>query len=165
MAEKYAWLRRTVLDGPRPARAVDLRAAARRWPGALRECQRLEPFRYRIRASSVLAACAQPPRARAWWRDEGLGGVCLWSELHRLHADVLAWRRDRPSVGGAEAFLRALTQRDPERRDAWPPREVVEGFGPVGVGVELAERALAWRAELDREALRHELLDLDHPRG
>ena len=158
MAEKYAWLRREVLEGQSASAA--LREAARRWPGSLRECQRLAPERYRAREQWARDGAAAPDRARAAWLAEGRAAVCLWSELHRLTADVLAWRSGlagRGAVGPAE-FLRSLTLRDPERRAAWPEAEVLTSLGSGRMGSAVTEGWLAHRAGWDRAALRACLL-------
>ena len=161
MAEKYAWLTRVVLDVAGPARPSDLREAARRWPGALRECQRVSPQRYRERGRAAIRASAENPQSRAIWRSRGQAALCLWSELHQLHADLLAWRAGSPASRTVDDFLRDLTCRDPARRRAWPDSAVVRGWAIPGVGARLAESCLAERAELSLDALRRCLLDLD----
>jgi hypothetical protein len=183
MAEKHAWLRCAVLDAPGSPAPEALREAARRWPGSLRECQRVEPGRYRAREQWALRGASSPDRARAAWLAEGQAAVCLWSELHRLTGDVLAFRSgrgarargglgagmregDRRASGssvreGPEELLRDLTLRDPERREAWPEAEVLRGLGSGGVGPSLAEAWLAHRVGWDRATLRACLLDLD----
>lgn len=165
MAEKYAWLRQAMgQEGPVSASA--LREAARRWPGSLREHQRVEPGRYRARERWARQGAVAPDRAHAAWLAEGQAAVGLWSELHRLTADVLAWRarggRPGPEAGGTDPaeFLRDLTQRDPPRRAAWPGPEVLRALGCRGVGPGLAEACLAHRAGWDRASLRACLLDL-----
>jgi hypothetical protein len=157
MAEKYAWLRREVLDGDGATAA--LREAARRWPGSLRECQRVAPERYRAREQWARQGAAAPDRARAAWLAEGRAAVCLWSELHRLTADVLAWRRGLAGRGAAgraspAEFLRSLTLRDPERRAAWPEPEVLSGLGSGRMSTAVAEAYLAHRAGWDSSTLR-----------
>lgn len=159
MAEKYEWLCCRVLDARGPVRAGDLREAARRWPGALRECQRVSPKRYRERESASRRGAAAAPRSRASWRAQGYGAVCLWSELHRLHADVARWRANGPRGRRPRDFLCDLTDRDLERRAAWPAWSAVEGWAFSTVGVALAERCLGHRAGLSREQLRRCLLD------
>lgn len=168
MAEKHAWLRLAVLDADGPASTSALREAARRWPGCLRECQRVAPERYRAREQWARQGALTHDRARAAWLVEGHAAVCLWSELHRLLADVLAWRAGAratggPAVAGGRAdpadLLRDLTLRDPARRAAWPEAEVLRGFGPGILG--LAETCLAHRAGWARARLRACLLDLD----
>lgn len=166
MAEKYAWLRRVVLEAPGSVAPEALREAARRWPGSLRECQRVEPGRYRAREAWALRGAGAPDRARAAWLAEGQAAVCLWSELHRLTGDVLAFRagravRARGSAPGPEELLRDLTLRDPGRRAAWPEAEVLRGLGGGSVGPSLAEAWLAHRIGWDRARLRACLLDLD----
>jgi hypothetical protein len=168
MAEKYAWLRREVLEAEGPVSSSALREAARRWPGALRECQRVEPERYRAREQWAREGALSHDRARAAWLAEGRAAVCLWSELHQLVADVLVWRaglgrRARGVVGRADPvdFLRDLTPRDPERRAAWPEAEVLGALGSGGVGPGLAEACLAHWAGWDRSTLRACLLGLD----
>lgn len=171
MAEKYAWLRLAVLDADGAASTSALREAARRWPGCLRECQRVAPERYRAREQWARQGAMTHERARAAWLAEGHAAVCLWSELHRLVADVLAWRAGQGArargtghpVGRADPaeLLRDLTLRDPERRAAWPEAEVLRGLGPGIVGSALAEACLAHRAGWDRARLRACLLGLD----
>lgn len=166
MAEKYGWLRQAVLEAEGPVSAAALREAARRWPGCLRECQRVAPERYRAREQWAREGAATEDRARAAWLAEGQAAVCLWSELHRLVADVLAWRAGQGerarAVGRADPaeLLRDLTLRDPERRAAWPEEEVLRGLGPGTVGSALAEACLAHRAGWDRLRLRACLLGL-----
>lgn len=170
MAEKYAWLRRAVLEAPGSAapealREAALREAARRWPGSLREHQRVEPGRYRAREAWALRGAAGPDRARAAWLAEGQAAVCLWSELHRLTGDVLAFRARRAPGSSApedpDELLRDLTLRDPERRAAWPEAEVLRALGGGGVGPSVAEAWLAHRIGWDRARLRACLLDLE----
>lgn len=165
MAEKHAWLRLEVLDADGPASRSALREAARRWPGSLRECQRVAPERYRAREQWALQGAAMHDRARAAWLAEGHAAVCLWSELHRLIADVLAFRAVAGGRVDPAALLRDLTLRDPERRAAWPEAEVVRGLGSgsgAGLGGSaLAEACLAHQAGWDRARLRACLLDLD----
>lgn len=169
MAEKYAWLRREVLEAKGPASPVALREAARRWPGCLRECQRVAPERYRAREQWAREGAATGDRARAAWLAEGRAAVCLWSELHGLVADVLAWRAGQGerarAVGraGPAELLRDLTRRDPERRAAWPEVEVLRSLGLGTVGSALAEACLAHRAGWDRPRLRACLLGLEAP--
>lgn len=166
MAEKYAWLRQAMgQQGPMSASA--LREAARRWPGSLREHQRVAPGRYRARERWARQGASGPDRAHAAWLAEGQAAVGLWSELHRLIGDVLAWRalgggRPGSGAGGADPleFLRDLTQRDPSRRAAWPAAHVVRGLASRGVSPGLAEACLAHRVGWDRSALRACLLDL-----
>lgn len=167
MAAKYAWLREAVLEAAGPASTAALREAASRWPGSLRECQRVAPARYREREQWALAGASEPDRAHAAWLAQGRAAVVLWSELHRLTADVLAWRAravglsdHRPAGDPRDpaAFLRDLTLRDPGRRAAWP--EPARLRGAEGVGLGLAEACLAQRAGWDRARLRACLLDL-----
>jgi len=164
MAEKYAWLRRAVLEGE--ASPTALREAARRWPGSLRECQRLAPERYRARERWARDGAALPDRARAAWLAEGRAAVCLWSELHRLTADVLVWRSGlvaRGALGGAgpAEFLRDLTLRDPERRAVWPEADVLCRLGSGRMGPTVAEAYLAHWAGWDPSTLRACLLGLE----
>ena len=189
MAEKYAFLRAAVLEAGGPAAPSALREASRRWPGSLRECQRIDPDRYRAREAWAWRGSLAPDRARAAWLAEGQAAICLWSELHRLTGEVLAWRLRLRGLGGSSGasdpgararparpegpagpaeFLRDLTHRDPERRAAWPSVEVLEalepgGGGGGGVGPKVAEAWLALRAGWDRASLRACLLDLAPP--
>jgi hypothetical protein len=165
MAEKYAWLlaAEAALGGPSSSffgSEPALREAARRWPGSLREHQRVAPERYRARERWARHGAESPERARAAWHREGRAAVCLWSELHRLTADVLAWRAAWGRGGGVADFLRDLTRRDPERRAAWPELGVVRAWGSPRVGPGLAEACLAVRAGWDPSTLRACLLDL-----
>jgi hypothetical protein len=165
MAAKYGWLRREVLEAAAPAPAAALREAAHRWPGSLRECQRVHPERYRAREQWACQGTLEVDRAYAAWHDEGRAAICLWSELHRLTAEVLAWRAtelDRGSGrrGDPAAFLRDLTRRDPGRGAAWPEEAVLIALCPRGVGPRSAEVCLAHRAGWDPSALRACLLDL-----
>lgn len=191
MADKYAFLRRAVLEAGGPAAPSALREAARRWPGSLRECQRVEPGRYRAREGWARRGASSPERARAAWLADGQAAICLWSELHRLTGEVLAWRLrlrgssmgadgewsraggslSRPNVdAGPDEFLRDLTLRDPERRAAWPEAAVLEALprsSPAapggGVSPTVAEAWLALRIGWDRATLRACLLGLDEP--
>ncbi len=114
MAEKHAWLRRAVLEADGPISSSALQEAARRWPGSLRECQRVAPERYRAREQWALYGAATHDRARAAWLAEGHAAVCLWSELHHLIADVLAFRAVTVGRVDPAELLRDLTLRDPE---------------------------------------------------
>lgn len=161
MAEKHAWLRRAVLEADGPISSSALQEAARRWPGCLRECQRVAPERYRAREQWALYGAATHDRARAAWLAEGHAAVCLWSELHHLIADVLAFRAVTGGRVDPAELLRDLTLRDPERRAAWPEAEALRGLGPGLGGSALAEACLAHRAGWDRARLRACLLDLE----
>jgi hypothetical protein len=164
MAHKYAWLRTTVLEAAGTASAAALRQAAGRWPGSLRECQRVAPARYREREHWAQEGAAAADCAHAAWLARGRAAVVLWSELHRLIGDVLTWRAAALARGAAAtpkdaaAFLRDLTLRDPGRRAAWPDAASCGDVGGVGLG--LAEACLAHRAGWDRTRLRACLLDL-----
>jgi len=160
MLDKYGWVQRAVLEPAAAASAAALREAARRWPGSLREHQRVSPERYRAREQWVRQGVRGPLRAYAAWRDEGRAAICLWSELHRGTAEALAWRAAAPVARRADvkAFLWDLTQRDPARRAAWPEAVVLSARASLGAG--LAEACLAHRAGWDRPALRACLLDL-----
>jgi hypothetical protein len=161
MAEKYAWLRGVGQPASGAPLSAVLREAARRWPGSLREHQRVSPERYRVREQWAREGAEAPDRAHAAWRAEGRAAIGLWSELHRLTADVLAWRAAAalPMRNDPAAFLRDLTQRDPERRAAWPAAMVL-GTSSRGVGTRLAEACLAYRVGWDHGRLRACLLDL-----
>jgi hypothetical protein len=173
MAAKYAWLRAAVLEAAGSAPTAALREAARRWPGSLRECQRVAPGRYRERERWAQDGAGAPDCAHAAWLARGHAAVVLWSELHRLVGDVLAWRAavvglaGRRPVGGdardPASFLRDLTLRDPGRRAAWPEPAALPAAEGVGVG--LAEACLAYRAGWDRASLRACLLDLASARS
>jgi hypothetical protein len=165
MARKYAWLRREVLEAAGPAPAAALREAAQRWPGSLRECQRVHPERYRAREQWAREGVAAAERACAAWLAEGRAAICLWSELHRLTAEVLAWRATGLEGGpgrrgDAVAFLRDLTGRDPARGAAWPEEAVMVALAPRGVGPRSAAACLAYQTGWDPAALRACLLDL-----
>lgn len=162
MAHKYAWLRRAVLETRAPHSHEALREAARRWPGSLRECQRVHPQRYRARERWAREGAETSDRAYTAWHAEGKAAVCLWSELHRLTAEVLAWRASAPTEReDPVAFLRDLTRRDPERAAAWPAREVLIALCPRGLGTKVAEASLAHRAGWTPLELRACLLDLE----
>lgn len=158
MVDKYGWLARGPL-----APAV-LREAARRWPGSLREHQRVSPPRYRERARWAQEGLVRPDRGYGAWLAEGRAAICLWSELHRRTAEVLAWRAaaSAPRRRDPAAFLRDLTQRDPRRRAAWPSEALVPSQ-PAGLGMGWIEACVAVRAGWDLAALRRCLLDLPAP--
>lgn len=161
MAAKYAWLRRAVLEADGPASAAALREAARRWPGSLRECQRVSPERYRLREQWALEGLGEDECVYSAWEAKGRAAVCLWSELHHRTAETLAWRASASGRRvGPVAFLRDLTLKDPRRRAAWPEEAVVISLGTGAVGAGLAEACLAVRAGWDRQRLRACLLAL-----
>ncbi|MCX4240260.1 hypothetical protein [Paraliomyxa miuraensis] len=158
MAAKYAWLRRVALEAA--MRKDALGYAAQRWPGSLREHQRVSPSRYRQREAWAQQGLAEPDCAYSAWLTRGHAAICLWSELHRRTAEALAWRSGATGEGGPAAFLRDLTQRDPRLRAAWPEESAVLALGIGSVGAGLAEACLALRAGWDRPRLRACLLGL-----
>lgn len=161
MADKYAWLRQEVLEAGAPAPSGALREAARRWPGSLREWQRVHPERYRARERWAQEGGIAPERAHSAWAAEGRVAVCLWSELHQRTAEVLAWRAAAPTQRHDwAAFLRDLTRSDPERGAAWPALAVLQGVCPRGVGTRAAAAGLAVRVGWAPARLRACLLDL-----
>lgn len=91
MRDKYLALERLAALEDEVARRRALRAAARRWPAALREAELVHPDVIRRRMNWANGLPAQLPRSQ--WRDMGAQAVVLWADLHELLHDQLAARR------------------------------------------------------------------------
>ncbi len=122
---------------------------------------------YRARQVAVAARARERERSYDAWRTEGHAAVCLWAELHALHADVLRWRAIAPPGlrNDIPKMLRNLTMNDPRRRAKWPAVELVIGWGRTRVGAALAHLCLGHRAGLDRAELDRALFAVDDPNG
>lgn len=149
MAEKYAALAAVEAMPPGKAQDAALRAAARRWPGCLRESQLAGPERCRQRLAQASAGRSGPLRARAHWRDEGGSALVLWADLHPLLADLVVWRQTtggRAGVAGLVAFAAASGR--------WPddPALLVR-IGGAQVRTRMAYAWLAAQAGMELPAL------------
>jgi hypothetical protein len=122
MARKYATLLKLVRDRDRVRRDRGLRAAAGRWPGSLRECQRVHPDLYVRRLRACRQGAAAMAVARAAWRDRGYAAIPLWAELHTLLADQLGWRASAQGASDVRAFVAALGESASTR---WPAADVL----------------------------------------
>jgi hypothetical protein len=161
MAEKYATLSRLVSDVDRACRDRGLRRAARRWPGSLRECQRVRPEIYaeRLRASRLGAAA--PASRRCVWHARGHAAIPLWAELHALLGDQLAWRAARGALrrGRKDANVRDFVAWLGPARERWPDARELERMAGGRLSPRHAHAWLAARAGLSLEQLRGLLLD------
>ena len=151
MAAKYAALASLEALPPGRAQNAALRAAAARWPGCLRESQLAGPARCQERRVQAEAGSAGAPRARALWRAEGAEALVLWSDLHPLLADLLAWR-GAGGAGGPAGFT-AFVKAGPAA-ERWPaePALLVRVGGPR-VRVRMAYAWLAAQAGIGLSGL------------
>jgi len=106
---KYSTLLRLIDTPVGRGRELGLRELAARWPGALREGQLVSRAGLEVRRRSLGIAPGSP---RAAWRRAEIAAVPLWSELHRLLADIARIRSaslgpaDLPRGLGLEAARR-----------------------------------------------------------
>lgn len=156
MAAKYDALAALEAMPPGPEQDAAIRAAARSWPGSLRESQLAGPDRCRRRREQARAGLAVPEQPRAEWRERGATAVVLWADLHPLLADVLAWRAQHRGRGGA-ADLLAFVRRS-GAADRWPATlELLETAAGTQVRPRMAYAWLAAQAGLELARLQLEL--------
>ncbi len=121
MIAKYEALAALEALAPGPQQDRQIRAAARRWPGSLRESQLAGPQHCARRLAS-LRSYGVDPSPRASWRARGMAAVPLWSELHALLGDQLRWRASQgqtPRAGEpARRFLEFVASTGAASR--WP---------------------------------------------
>jgi hypothetical protein len=156
MAAKYDALAALEALPPGPQQDAAIRAAAKSWPGSLRESQLAGPARCRGRREQALAGLAVPEQPRADWRDRGATPVVLWADLHPLLADVLAWRVQHSGRGGAADLLAFVRRAGGAER--WPEtRELLETVAGTQVRARMAYAWLAAQAGLEQAGLQQEL--------
>jgi hypothetical protein len=155
MAEKYAALAALVALPAGPAQNAALRAAARRWPGSLREAQLVGPALCEARRVQAQAAAGSEPRTRAQWLAGEAAAVMLWADLHLLLGDQSRWRLATLGTGDAADFVRALVG---EARERWPEAALLVEVGGPQVRVRQAYRWLAAQASLPLAELNYRLL-------
>lgn len=162
MAAKYAALAAVEAMPTGPEQDLALRAAARRWPGCLRESQLAGPARCHERYAHASAGSTGPERARASWREAGAAAMVLWADLHPLLADLQAWRQARPSHEGPAGLLAFVKATSAAER--WPaePALLVRVGGPR-LRVRTAYAWLAAQAGLDLPTLNLELFGRTGP--
>jgi len=158
LVEKYDALAALVALPGGAEQDAALRAAARRWPGALREAQLAGPERCRERRAWAEVGATATERERAAWLVEA-PALPLWVDLHELLADQLRWR-GAGGVGEAEGFVAGLRG---EARGRWPGVELlVEVAGPQ-VRARQAYRWLAAQAGMPLPALNYALFGRSGP--
>jgi len=145
MAEKYAALAALVALPTGPTQNVALRAAARRWPGCLREAQLVGPTLCEARRVQAVAAAGSEARTRAQWLAGDAAAVAAWVDLHLLLADQSRWRLRTLGVGDVTDFVATL---DGEARGRWPEAEMLAEVAGPQVRVRQAYRWLAAQASL-----------------
>lgn len=158
MVEKYDALAAVVALPGGAEQDAALRAAARRWPGSLREAQLAGPERCRERRAQAEVGAVAAERERAAWLAEA-PALLLWADLHWLLADQLQWRGGG-GVGEAGEFVAWLTG---EARGRWPAAALlVEVAGPQ-VRPRQAYRWLAAQAGMPLVALNEALFGRSGP--
>jgi len=146
MAEKYVALAALASLPTGPPQNVALRAAARRWPGCLREAQLVGPALCEGRRVQAETAAGSEARTRAQWlAGEAAAAVALWSDLHLLLGDQSRWRLRTLGVGDVANFVATL---DAEARGRWPEAVMLAEVAGPQVRVRQAYRWLAAQASL-----------------
>ena len=145
MAEKYAALAALVVLPTGPTQNVALRAAARRWPGCLREAQLVGPALCELRCVQAETAACSEARPRAQWLVGEAAAVALWADLHLLLADQSHWRLRTLGAGDVTDFVVTL---DAEARGRWPEAAMLAEVAGPQVRVRQAYRWLAAQASL-----------------
>lgn len=112
MVDKYDGLLAALARMDVGVRRDALRWVASRYPGALKECQRVEPGVYRRRAAHARAWVGRSVPRRAWL-DAGHAAIVLWHDLHGLLGDLRVLRASAPWPDRRGALA-------PERRECWP---------------------------------------------
>ncbi len=125
MIAKYEALAALEALAPGPQQDRQIRAAARRWPGSLRESQLAGPQQCARRLASLRSVADAEASPRASWRDRGVAAVPLWAELHALLGDQLRWRTSqlqsktrRRGEDSAQQFLAFVSSTSAAKR--WP---------------------------------------------
>jgi len=145
MAEKYAALAALVALPSGPAQNAALRAAARRWPGCLREAQLVGPRLCEQRRVQAEQAAGVEARTRAQWLAGDAAAVPLWADLHLLLADQSRWRLRTLGAADVTDFVATL---DEQAQSRWPGAEMLAEVAGPQVRVRQAYRWLAAQASL-----------------
>ena len=145
MTEKYVALAALALLSTGPTQNVALRAAARRWPGCLREAQLVGPTLCELRRVQAETAAGSEARPRAQWLAGEAAAVAVWADLHLLLADQSRWRLRTLGAGDVADFVATL---DAEARGRWPEAAMLAEVAGPQVHVRQAYRWLAAQASL-----------------
>jgi hypothetical protein len=152
MAAKYEALAALEALPTGDAQDAALRAAAKQWPGCLRESQLTGPSRCSERLAQALAGAAGPERPRASWREEGAAAVVLWADLHLLLGDLLSWRAASGGRGGVPDLVAFAARGTAAER--WPADPaLLHAIAGAQVRVRLAYAWLAAQAGMGLPAL------------